>query len=84
MKAWERKTGLPGDKRSRQTKDTVKRNEAETKIVRLLSSYIDETPETLEYLAAKIYADVVAPAVDDERSLWIILQSRRADPSTLS
>jgi len=62
----------------------MKRKEAESRIIRLLSSYLDESEDVFAYLAEKIYADVVAPSVDDERGLWITCAARHESPESLN
>ena len=53
------------------------REVATIRIIELLQKQdpnIDKTEAI--YVAEKIYADVVATAVDDERNLWVMIEAR--------
>ncbi len=54
----------------------MKSEDARSKIVRLLRKELDLPPDIALVLADKIYADVVATAVDNERETWISTLSR--------
>jgi len=48
------------------------------KITELLKKVFKTNDDTAMYASEKIYADIVATAVDDERSVWVILCARDA------
>lgn len=52
------------------------RAEAMDRTAALISQYVEVDENVLYYISEKIYADVVATAVDDERSLWVTVTAR--------
>lgn len=57
----------------------MKKQEAVRRIVEILKKEFEHDVEILEFVSQKIYADVVATAVDDERNLWTILCARNPE-----
>ena len=55
------------------------RYDAVTRIGDILRKYSAIPEGDIPIVADKIYADVVATAVDDERDQWIILANRGSD-----
>lgn len=54
----------------------MKSKDARALIFRLLRDELDVPPDIALVLAGKIYADVVATAVDDERENWVSTLAR--------
>lgn len=52
-------------------------DKARARIAEILIEDLDVEETVAGFVADKIYADVVATAVDDERNVWIILAARR-------
>lgn len=55
----------------------MKKAEAMKRMKKLILKSVDVEPAVAEYIASKIYADVVAPAVDDERNEWVEIAARK-------
>lgn len=50
--------------------------DARLRAKQLLRKYLEITEEEAAFLADKLYADIVATAVDDERNIWVLLSAR--------
>ncbi len=57
----------------------MKGQDAREKIKKLIEAYLEDDFMEVPQLVDKIYADVVAVAVEDERSAWIDISAKRPE-----